>query len=391
MARAIIAKDEGGGNMARAITAKDGGGGNMARAITAKDEGGGNMARAITAKDEGDGNMARAITAKGGGLLAALLAAMIVSGEAAAAEKLTFAIPGVPPVFSGLVALVAKEEGFFKKHGVEVDVRPFDSGAAAAQAVVAGNIDLSLSPTPVVVRMVSNADVKLVGIYGMENPDWLLGSSDPKLARCQDLKGQGVGVDAIGGARAVALAQLIRPCDLKVEDVKLVSLSSNVGAAIIAGQVKFGVLHLDDVPVLEEQMGRPITVIRSFKDVSPVTHYNLIICTPDRLKEKRASYVRALAGWIEATKFMLDPKNADRVAQIATATGRSAKLAKEALPKLYQIEFWPAGHDGLAKANLEKVIAVEKEIGGIKPGKQPVSYDRLVDRSVWKDARALVK
>jgi len=44
----------------------------------------------------------------------------------------------VPPVFSGLVAYVAKEEGFFKKHGVEVEVRPFDSGAAAAQAVVSG-------------------------------------------------------------------------------------------------------------------------------------------------------------------------------------------------------------------------------------------------------------
>src|SRR5499433_3599682 len=107
--------------------------------------------------------------------LAAACAALS-SSSGAAAEQLTFAVPGVPPVFSGLPALVAKEEGFFKKYGVDVDVRPFDSGAAAAQAVVAGNIDLSLSPTPVVVRMISNANVELVGIYGMEHPDWLLGS-----------------------------------------------------------------------------------------------------------------------------------------------------------------------------------------------------------------------
>jgi len=172
MARAIIAKDGGRGFMARAIITKDRGRGFMARAIIAKDEGRGFMARAIIAKGGARGFMARAIIAKGGGrgfmaraikpLLAGLLAATIVSGEAAAAERLSFAIPGVPPVFSGLVAVVAKEEGFFKKYGVEVDVRPFDSGAAAAQAVVAGNIDLSLSPTPVVVRMVSNADVKLI-------------------------------------------------------------------------------------------------------------------------------------------------------------------------------------------------------------------------------------
>ena len=322
--------------------------------------------------------------------LAAACAALS-SSSGAAAEQLTFAVPGVPPVFSGLPALVAKEEGFFKKYGVDVDVRPFDSGAAAAQAVVAGNIDLSLSPTPVIVRMVSNAGVNLVGTYGMEHPDWLLGSADPKLARCEDLKGQGVGVDAVGGARAVALAQLIRPCGLKVEDLKLVSLSSNVGAAIVAGQVKFGVLHLDDVPILEEQLKRPITIVSSFKEVSPVTHYNLIVCTRDRLQQKRDAYIRALAGFIHATRYMLDAKNADRVAQIATATGRSAKLAKDALPKFYGIEFWPAGHDGLTRSNVEKVIAVEREIGGIKPAKEPVSYDRLVDRSVWKDASALVK
>src|SRR5262249_36849887 len=159
--------------------------------------------------------------------------AALSSSSGAAAEQLIFAVPGVPPVFSGLPALVAKEEGFFKKYGVDVDVRPFDSGAAAARAVVPVHIELSMSPARGVGRMVSNAGVNLVGTYGMEHPDWLLGSADPKLARCEDLKGQGVGVDAVGGARAVALAQLIRPCGLKVEDLKLVSLSSNVGAAIV--------------------------------------------------------------------------------------------------------------------------------------------------------------
>jgi NitT/TauT family transport system substrate-binding protein len=294
-------------------------------------------------------------------------------------------------VFGGVVALVAKEEGLFKKYGLDVDVRSFDSGAAAAQAVVAGNVDMSLSPTPVVVRMISNANVNLVAIYGLEHPDWLLASTDPKLNKCADLKGQAVGVDSIGGARAVALAQFIRPCGLKVENVKLVALSSNVGAAMIAGQLKFGVLHLYDVPVMDEQLKRPITVIASFKDVNPLSHYLAIVCTTDRLKQRRDTYVRVLAGLIDATRYMLDPKNADRVAQVATATGRTPSLANDAMRRLYKIDFWPVGHDGLTKANLDSVIAVEKEIGGIKPGKEPVTYERLVDRTVWKDANALVK
>src|SRR5712664_1599796 len=124
-------------------------------------------------------------------------------GLPADAQRLTLAVPGIPPVFSGLFAFVAKEEGFFKKHGLDVEVRPFDSGAAAAQAVVPGGVDLSLSPTPVIVRMISNAGVDLVGIYGMANPDWLLATTQPGM-KCADLKDQAVGVDSVGGARAVA-------------------------------------------------------------------------------------------------------------------------------------------------------------------------------------------
>jgi NitT/TauT family transport system substrate-binding protein len=319
-----------------------------------------------------------------------LLLFALAARSAVAQERVSMAVPGVPPVFSGLVAYVAKEQGFFKKHGVDVDVRPFDSGAAAAQAVVSGNIDLSLSPTPVVVRMVSNAGVDLVGIYGMANPDWLLASTEPGV-KCADLKDQAVGVDAIGGARAVALAAFLRACGLKVDQVKLVSLSSNVGAAMVAGQLKAGVLHTDDVPVLEEQMGKKLAIVSTFHEVAPVSHYNLIVTTRKSLEQKRAAFARVLAGLIDATRYMVDPKNADRVAKIATVTGRSVQVAKAALPHFYQIKYWPLEDDGMGKTNVDRVIAGEKEVGGIKPGKEPVAYERLVDRGVWKEAQALLK
>ncbi|MFL5412157.1 MAG: ABC transporter substrate-binding protein [Myxococcales bacterium] len=319
----------------------------------------------------------------------ALVVAVAVLAGPAFAEKLTLAMPGVPPVFGSVVTYVAKEEGFFKKHGVEVEVRNFDSGAAAAQAVVAGSIDASLSPTPVIVRMISNAGVDLVSFYGMPHPDWLLGSTDPALSKCQDLKGQGVGVDSIGGARAVALEQLIRPCGIKVDDLKLVALSTNVGAAMVAGQLKFGVLHLDDVPVLEDQLGKKLTVVQSFRDVNQLSHYLVMVALRDKLKARRESYVKLVAALIDATRFTLDAKNLDRVAQIASITGRTPKIAKETLPRFARIELWPVGNDGLAKENLDAVVATEKELGGIKPGKTPVAYDKLVDRTVWKDASAL--
>ncbi|HZX65769.1 MAG TPA: hypothetical protein VFE76_10270, partial [Myxococcales bacterium] len=48
--------------------------------------------------------------------------AVISSAATARADKLTVAMPGVPPVFGSVVTYVARDEGFFKKHGVDVEV-----------------------------------------------------------------------------------------------------------------------------------------------------------------------------------------------------------------------------------------------------------------------------
>ena len=178
-------------------------------------------------------------------------------------------MPGIPPVFGGTIAYVAEKEGMFKKHGVDVTVRAFETGAAASRAVASGEIAVALSPSPLVVSQVANTDVPLVGIWGMEHPDWLIGSTDPN-ATCESLKGAPIGVDSVGGARSIALStMLIGGCKMKIEDVQQVALSSNVGAAMIAGQLKFGVLHIDDIPVIEAETKKPLKVVVMAEGLAP--------------------------------------------------------------------------------------------------------------------------
>jgi len=321
-----------------------------------------------------------------------VIAGLASSGGAIAQEKkLVFAVPGIPPVFGAVIAFLAEKEGLFKKYDVDVTVRSFDTGAGAARAVAAGDIDLALSPSPLIVNQISNADVKLVAIYGLEYPDWLIGSTDPKLAKCKDLDGQPVGVDSVGGARSIALKEMIVPCGLKIENVQQVALGTNVGAAMVAGQLKFGVLHLDDVPSIEAQTGKPLTTITTLKQINPVSHYLLVVARTDRLAQNRDAFVRLLAGLIDAGNYMRDPKNADHVADIATVTGRSAAEAKAALKKYLEMEFWPNGHAGLTRKNLESITKTQVAIGGIKADKTPVTYERLTDPSVWRDAAAMAK
>ena len=110
--------------------------------------------------------------------------------------------------FASTIAYVAEKQGFFKKHGADVEIRPFDNGTAAARAVISGDIDLAFSPTPPVINQISNAGVPLVAVYGMANPDWVLGTIDSGKT-CKDVVGQEVGVDSIGGARSVALRAML--------------------------------------------------------------------------------------------------------------------------------------------------------------------------------------
>ena len=326
----------------------------------------------------------------GGALLATALAGVTAVPALAQSPKVTIALPGIPPVYSVVITYVADKQGFYKKYGANVELRPFDNGTAAARAVVAGDVDMAWSPTPPVINQISNADVPLVAIYGMPNPDWVIGSTEPGKT-CKDLAGQDVGVDSVGGARSVALRSMLISCDgVKIDDTKQVALGSGPGPALIAGRLKYAVLHLDDLSAIEAQ-GKKLNVMLTMKATDPNSHYLSLVVRKDNLAGKRDAIVKSVAAMIEAVRFMQDPKNADVVADAATVTGHSKEIAKAALKEFLATDFWAIKDDGLPKAKIDAVSALMKKIGAIKPDKEAVTYDKFVDTSIWKEANAMVK
>jgi len=324
---------------------------------------------------------------------AALVATAFIGAAPASAQgkKIVLAVPGIPPIYSVTIAFVAQKQGFFKKYGADVEIKPFDNGTAAARAVVAGDIDLAWSPTPPVINQVSNAGVPLVAIYGMPNPDWVIGTTEAGKT-CKDLAGQEIGVDSINGARSVALRSMLAAgCkDVKIDQVKQVALGSSPGPAMLAGRLHYAVLHLDDLAEIQQQ-GKKLNILLAMKNTNPTSHYLIMVVRKDNLAKNRDAIVRTVAGMVAAARFMQDPKNADAVAEAASVTGHNKEVNKLALEEFLKINFWAAKDDGMPKNKIEAVAALMKKIGSIKPDKQPVSYDQFVDASVWKDANAMVK
>lgn len=326
----------------------------------------------------------------GSGLAAWAALVLTLLPAPGAAQQLTLGVPGIPPVFAGTIAYVAEKEGMFKKHGVDVTVRAFETGATASRAVASGEVAVALSPSPLIISQVANTDVPLVGIWGMEHPDWLIGSTDPG-ATCQGLKGAPVGVDSVGGARSIALRTMLVACKMKIEEVQQVTLSSNVGAAMVAGQLKFGVLHIDDIPVIEAESKKKLKVVVWQKDSRPVDHYLFLVANRGQLAKNRDAYVRIVAALIDAERFIRNPANVSKVAQHASPTGRSGAIAAQAVRDYVAMEFWPKDHDGLSRKNIETVGKIMVKVGNIKGGKEPAPYERIADTSIYKDAMKLVK
>ena len=323
-------------------------------------------------------------------LAVAIASCMPVSAQAQR-PKATIGMPGIPPVFISALYYVAADQKLFEKHGVDITLRQFATGTDATRAVIAGDIEMAMSPTGLVINQISNANVDLVAIHGYEKPTWRLVSYDPSVAKCEDMRGKPVAVDTIGGARSIALNQMLRSCNLTANDTQQVPVSANSPAAMIAGQVQLAVLHLDELPTVERQASKKLAVVLDVNQIIPVNHYLLLTTTRKRVAEQRDLFVRVIAALIEAQRYMSDPKNLDQIAKAVAPTGRSAEDARYAVTEYLKIEFWPKDSAGLAKPKLEAVVATQKRVGAIRPEATPVSYERLADTSLWQDAVKLVK
>lgn len=313
----------------------------------------------------------------------------LVTGPALAQTKtFNLGVPGgPPPIFASVIAVVADKQSFFKQQGVDVTVKYPESGTAAARALISGDLDAALAPTALTINQVSNTGADVVGLYGMPKPSHLLASTDFN-ATCKDVRGQPVGVDTVGGARSNSLKEILESCGLTIQDVQQIPLpSTSTMAAMIAGRLTFGVLHFDEVPVIEQQ-GKPVKIVATLVDVNPTGHFAMVTVRRSELGQHRDAYVRIVAALVQAARFMKDPANLDRAAEIATITSRTPEQAKAAFKTLNDIGYWPTDDDGLDPQKLNAVIAHQVESKAIRPGKQPVAYDQLVDRSVWRDAVA---
>jgi NitT/TauT family transport system substrate-binding protein len=332
---------------------------------------------------------------RAGALLAAVAAAALTlsacGGSSASGQgsgsvpTITLGSPGIPPVISGLLPYIAQKQGFYRKYGVNVVIRNFQTGTDATRAVATGQLDAAIMP-PALLMELAAKHVPVMGIQGQEVPDWVVVSTDPAVTSCSQLKGQGVSVDAVGGIRYVALASMLKSCGLTVQQIKpLVFPGNNAPQGMIAGQIKVGVLHLNELIDVQQRLGSKVHVVMQMSETSPQTMYEMYGVLKPNLEKKRQAFVKMVAAQIAALKWLTNPANLDKAAQLGTIVGDPKAVMKEALQQYFRMGFWTLNGSGMPAANVNNMIHVQIAVGNLTSSSAP-RYSQIVDQSVYADA-----
>ncbi len=106
-------------------------------------------------------------------------------------EKLTVA---AAHYLTGALVYVAEDQGFFEKNGLEVTIKDYGSGKACADALIAGEANISTSADNVFVsNSFEHAELRVLGTVATKQIKELVAIKDKGITTTADLVGKKIG------------------------------------------------------------------------------------------------------------------------------------------------------------------------------------------------------
>jgi NitT/TauT family transport system substrate-binding protein len=204
---------------------------------------------------------------------------------------------------------LAEDQGFFRKHGLDVTSVFTGSGSVTSQALVAGEAKLaSTSVGPTAGAVGAGADLVIVAgtIHILPYQFWVL----PQVRQPADLKGKRVAISTFGSgshlAAEVALQQLgLDPVRDKIAIMQVGTQQDRV-AALVTGRI--------EATPLEPGFGdaardKGLTVLADLTKLD-VPYLNTVIVADRRFARENPQVIESfLKGMIDGLAFLLNPAN----------------------------------------------------------------------------------
>lgn len=233
---------------------------------------------------------------------AVLAAALLAALPAMAADKLTVLLDWfVNPDHAPLV--VAREGGFFARHGLEVDLVPPADPSAPPRLVAAGQAEIAIHYQPSL-HLDVDAGLPLVRFGTLiETPlNTLIVLADGPVKTLADLKGRRIGY-SVSGFEDAMLGQFLKSAGLTTSDIELVNVNFALSAALLSGQVDAAIGGYRNFELtqlrLEGKAGRAF-----FPEENGVPPYDELVMVTNAALKDDPRLPRFLAAVEEATLFL---------------------------------------------------------------------------------------
>ena len=202
---------------------------------------------------------------------------------------------------TGALVYIAENEGFLEKHRLDVSIRNYESGKLAADALLAGEVDISTSADAVLVGYsFTNPDLRVLGTVAVAETNGLVARKDRGITGLEDLKGKKVGVTKKSTGE-FNFGVMLTSAGLSMTDMDVVDLQpSEIVDSLISGEIDAGFTWEPNIFNMQKSLGdNAIT----FKE--NVDDFYFVILTNDRwLADNEGTAKRFVKALLDAEVFM---------------------------------------------------------------------------------------
>src|SRR3989442_2104030 len=203
-------------------------------------------------------DLSRRAVLKGSALIASLLS--FLRPTASYAQRRRIKLAYCSQLLCGVPYEVARSGGFFKKHGLEVELIYTRGGNAAMQALVGGGVDYAAPALDVAIQAYANvrADIRRFAVTG-RLPLFAVVTA-PKTASqirtIKDLEDKIVAVSALGNADHALALFLLKQANADANKVKFATMGVNLLEALRQGQIDAGLVQEPALTLLQKSGAR---------------------------------------------------------------------------------------------------------------------------------------
>lgn len=139
---------------------------------------------------------------------------------------------------------IAKQDGLFKKNGIEVTIKNYPAGKYAADSLVADDADIAVvSGSTFVANSFKHRDLKVLAVISEGIARKIVTREDHRIREPTDLKGKRVAL-VRGSADEYYLKHFLSLYNLKFSDVKIIDLEPDqIVSEFIAGEIDAGIIR----------------------------------------------------------------------------------------------------------------------------------------------------